>query len=107
MGNRIAEALEKSIARADGLRALDLSDNQLDSATGRRLAAALERSTYLVEFNAAGNPLDAEAAGAIQHARQLVRAAWAKTPEGKADAKARGGGNTAATLLSALSGFTG
>ena len=110
VGERIADALEKSIERTDALRTLDLSDNAFDAPTGLRLAVVLERSARLVEFNASGNPMDPDAFAAIHRSRQCVLTAWRKTPEGKAEARAakeRGGGGASSVdkMLSALTSF--
>ena len=110
LANGLADRIADEQGTGDGLRTLELSENKFDAPTGHTLAAVLELSTCLVEFNCAGNPMSAAAFKAIHDAKAAVSKAYFKTEAGKKEAKkhgkpaSAGGAGTAITDL--LMGFS-
>ena len=105
VGELLVAALEQRIGTDDTLKALDVSDNQLDSPIGLKLAAAQEESDHLIELSHHGNPMDPVAIAALHHAREIAVKAWLKTDDAKADpaAQAQRRGKGAGDLIEALS----
>ena len=109
VGALLVAALEQRIDTHDTLKTLDVSDNQLDSPIGLKLAAAQERSDHLIELSHHGNPMDPVALAALNHAREVAIKAWLKTDEAKADPAAqerrrgKGTGDVIESLMSVFS----